>query len=220
MTIVWKPIVILAVSGALAACGPQPTRPVDIGSADIEGLQQVQSRHSSAAFVRPGVDFSRYDGVIVNDVQLAFRTPDRSQNEFPVNREDKSRFSDYLKEQFLTEFTSLQNIKMVEEPGPKVLDLHVRVQDIVATIPGRRVGAMGRASFALEAVAEVTLVLELRDSESEEVLVRVFDQRAVEGVAMFQNDEPVARWPDIEKLCQRWAARAREGLDRLVTGSY
>jgi hypothetical protein len=220
MTIVLKPIVILAVSGALVACGPQPTRPVDTGSADIEGLQQVQARHATAAFLRPGVDFSHYDGVIVNDVQLAFRTPDRSQNQFPVDQESKARFSDYLKAQFLNEFNSLQNIQMVEAPGPNVLDLHVRVQDILATIPGRRVGAMGRASFALEAVAEVTLVLELRDSESEEVLVRVFDQRAVEGVAMFQNHEPVARWPDIEVLCQRWAARARDGLDRLVTGSY
>ena len=121
---------------------------------------------------------------------------------------------------FVTEFANLQNIEVVEQPGPTVLDLHVRVQDITATLPGRRVGDVGRATFALEAIGEVTLVIELRDSESEEVLVRVFDQRAVEGVAMFQDNQTVSRWPDIEQLCQQWALRVREGLDVLVGGDY
>ena len=201
-------------------CAPQPTQPMDKTSFDFEGLEQVPSQHFTAVFGRLGTDFTNYDGVIVNDVQLAFRTPDRSKNQFPVNTESKDRFKDFLKQQFVDEFENLENIQMVDAPGPTVLDLHVRVQDILATIPGRRVGAAGRATFALEALGEITLVIELRDSESEEVLVRVFDQRALEGVAMFQDDKPVTRWPDIEEICKQWARRIREGLDVLVGGEY
>jgi hypothetical protein len=204
----------------MSGCGPQPARPTEINSADIEGLQQARTTAFSAAFMRPGVDFTIYRGVIVNDVQLAFRTPDRAQNQFPLSQEQKDQFRDYLTQQFMLEFAELQNIKLVAEAGPDVLDLYVRVQDIFATVPGRQVGSMGRAAFALEAVAEATLVIELRDSESEEVLVRVFDQRAIEGVAMFQNNETITRWQDAERLLQRWASRTREGLDRLVSGEY
>ena len=205
---------------AVVGCAPQPTRPLDKTSFDFEGLEQIPTRNFTAGFGRPDTDFTNYAGVIVNDVQLAFRTPDRSQNQFPLNTENKDRFSAFLKDQFIAEFADLQNIRLVDTPGPTVIDLHVRVQDILATIPGQRVGAIGRATFALEAIGEVTLVIELRDSESEEVLVRVFDQQALEGVAMFQDDRPVARWPDIEQLCRQWARRVREGLDVLVSGNY
>jgi len=211
---------LLLVAGLLSACGPQPTKPIDKSSFDFEGLQQVPTRNFTAAFGRPGADFTVYDGVIVNDVQLAFRTPDRSKNQFAVDEEQKTRFRDVLEQSFVTEFANLRNIKVVDEPGPNVLDLHVRVQDITATLPGRQVGAMGRAAFALEAVAEATLVIELHDSQSEEVLVRVFDQRAVEGAAMFQDGETVSRWQEVEQLCERWALRVREGLDVLVSGDY
>jgi hypothetical protein len=193
---------------------------MDKTSFDFEGLEQIPSQHFTAVFGRLGTDFTHYNGVILNDVELAFRTPDRSKNQFPVNADGKDRFRNFLKQQFATEFENLQNIERVEAPGPTVLDLHVRVQDILATIPGRRVGAAGRATFALEAIGEITLVIELRDSESEEVLVRVFDQRALEGVAMFEDDKPVTTWPDIEQLCQQWALRVREGLDVLVGGEY
>ncbi len=205
---------------AMSGCAPQPTQPMDKTSFDFEGLEQVPSQHFTAVFGRLGTDFTHYDGVVVNNVELAFRTPDRSENQFPVNADSKERFRDFLRQQFVTEFENLQNIEVVQAPGPTVLDLHVRVQDILATIPGRRVGATGRATFALEAIGEITLVIELRDSESEEVLVRVFDQRALEGVAMFQDDKPVTRWPDIEEICKQWARRVREGLDVLVGGEY
>ena len=205
---------------ALAGCAPQPTRPLDKTSFDFEGLEQLPTRDFTAGFGRLGTDFTIYDGVIINDVQLAFRTPDRSKNQFAVNEENKDRFSEFLKGQFVSEFSNLQNIRLVDKPGPTVLDLHVRVQDILATIPGRRVGGTGRATFALEALGEIILVIELRDSESEEVLVRVFDQRALEGVAMFKDDKPVTKWPDIEQLCAQWALRVREGLDVLVSGEY
>jgi len=209
---------LFLVAGLLSACGPQPTQPVDKSSFDFEGLRQVETTNFTAGFSRPGVDFTIYEGVIINDVRLAFRTPDRSQNQFALDEEQKTRFRDVLEQSFVAEFANLQNIEVVEEPGPNVLDLHVRVQDITATLPGRRVGAMGRAAFALEAIAEATLVIELHDSQSEEVLVRVFDQRAVEGAAMFQDSETVSRWQDVERLCELWALRVREGLDVLVSG--
>ena len=205
---------------ALSACAPQATQPITGTDVDAEGLQTVKSRYFSTALARPGVDFSHYRGVIVSGVELAFRTPDRAKSQFPLDESQKARFRGLLEQQFSTELAGLENVELVTEAGADVLDLHIRVQDILATVPPRTVGDIGRASFALEALGEATLVIELRDSQSEEVLVRVFDQRAVEGVGMLQGDQAVTRWEDVESLCKHWAATVRERLDVLVSGDY
>ena len=216
----WKLIVFLAMTGSMVACGPQPTQPLPKGEVNIEGLQAVTARNFEAAFVRPGVDFSKYNKLLVNELELAFRTPDRLQNQFPLGEDQKTRFRAAMAVAFGEELGQLQNLEIVTEPGPDVLDLNVRVQDIVASSPGRRVGAVGRASFAIETVGEMTLVIELRDAESEEVLIRAFDRRAVEGAAMLSGDNVISTWEGVERLVARWASRVREGLDVLVSGDY
>lgn len=70
--------------------------------------------------------------------------------------------------------------------------------------------------FALRAVGEATLILELRDSQSEQILARGVDTRAVQGAALGQDGGMVTRWEDVEKLCARWASMARSHLDALV----
>lgn len=212
--------IICALGTLLGACGPQPTQPLPTGDVNVEGLREVSAKNFESAFVRPGLDFSLYNKLMVNELELAFRTPDRSQNQFPLGEDQKTRFRAEMAVAFGKELGQLQNLELVTEPGPDVLDLNVRVQDIVAGTPGTRVGAMGRASFALETVGQMTLVLELRDSESEEVLVRVFDRRAIEGAAMLSGDNVISTWEGVERLVARWASRARGGLDALVSGDY
>jgi hypothetical protein len=211
---------LVLVAAAASACGPQPTQPKPTGEVNIEGLQQVSARNFEAAFVRPGVTFANYGKLMVDELELAFRTPDREQNQFPLGEDQKTRFRAAMATAFGEELGKLGAVQIVNEPGPDVLALHVRVQDIVARAPGRRVGAGGRAGFALETVGEMTLVLELRDSQSDEVLVRVFDRQAVEGAAMVSGDSVVSSWEGVERLVGRWASRAREGLDRLLGGDY
>jgi hypothetical protein len=211
---------LVLVAAAASACGPQPTQPKPTGEINIEGLQQVPARNFEAAFVRPGVTFADYSKLMVDELELAFRTPDREQNQFPLGEDQKTRFRAAMATAFGEELGKLENVEVVTEPGPDVLALHVRVQDIVARAPGRRVGAAGRAGFALETVGEMTLVMELRDSQSDEVLIRVFDRQALEGAAMVSGDSMVSTWEGVERLVGRWASRASEGLDRLLGGDY
>ncbi len=215
-----RPGVFVLVAIATSACGPQPTQPKPTDAVNIEGLQQVSSRNFEAAFVRPDVRFGDYRKLRVDELELAFRTPDRAENQFPLSEDQKTRFRAAMATAFGEELGKLQNVEVVTEPGPDVLGLHVRVQDIVARAPGRRVGSGGRVGFALETVGELTLVLELRDSESNEVLVRVFDRQAVEGAAMVSGDGVVSTWQGVERLVGRWASRSREGLESLLGGDY
>jgi hypothetical protein len=211
---------LVLVAAAMGACAPQPTQLQPTGEVDVEGLQRVSARNFEAAYIRPGVTFADYAKLMVEELELAFRTPDREQNQFTLGEDQKTRFRAGMATAFGEELGKLEAADVVTEPGPDVLALRVRVQDIVARAPGRRVGGGGRAGFALETVGEMTLVLELKDSQSDEVLVRVFDRQAAEGAAMVSGEGVVSTWEGVDRIVAAWAARARDGLERLLGGDY
>jgi len=199
---------------ALSVLGCAAPRPVAISSTvNYEGLAEVSRPYFDVAQVRPETVFSEYDGVIVSAPELAFRTPDRSQEQFPLDENQKQRFQAALAEAFSLEFSNLQNLDLRDQPGQSVLELTVRVENITATVPSGQGPQLG---FALTAVGEATLILELRDSESGQILARGVDTRAVEGAALGQGGGMVTRWEDVEKLCARWASMARSRLDALI----
>ena len=211
-------IAVGSISVALCACAPLPTQPTGQVNVYYEGLEQVDSRGFDVAFVRPGTEFRAYTGLLVDEPELAFRTPDRTKQQFPLTKDQKNRFRDLLAQKFRTELAMSKQLKLVEEAGPDVLRLRVRVQDILASLPPRSIGNVGLAGFVLEAIGEATIVLELRDSQSEEILARAADTRAIEGAAILQKGGPLTSWSEVETLCERWASTVRKRLDRLVEG--
>ncbi len=175
-------------------------------------------RSLDRAQVRPDVVFSVYTGVMLDDVEVAFRTPDRSERQFPLDDEQKTNFQECLSQAYLSELVALRNLELVSEPGPDILTMSIRVQDVTATAAPRSVAGAGRAAMALQAVGEATLVIELFDSQSGEILARGVDTKAIEGAAMAQDGGLVSRWEDVDKLCARWASTTRQRLESLIDG--
>ena len=95
----------------------------------------------------------------------------------------RAHFQSVMAQHFQDELATLENLKLVKEPGPEFLRLRVRVQDISARVRPQTGRAGGWANVILGAVGEATLILELHDSESDEILARGVDTRAVEGAA-------------------------------------
>lgn len=211
-----RAVIAIALAAFLSGCATTTSDPVAL-ELDFEGLQQIKSRHFDVAKIRPGVNFDAYTGLMVDEPELAFRTPDRSQHEFALSDEQKGKFLNMLASQFQSQLAQSQRLTLVEAAGPGVLSLSIRVQDVNATIPPNSGGRVGRAGVFLTAAGEATLVLEVRDSQSNEVLARAAEVRAVEGAAMLQKGGgAVTSWTDVDKLCEQWAITARERLDVLI----
>ena len=205
---------LCVLSLVLSTLGCAAQGPVAISSTvNYEGLAEVSKPYFDVAQVRPEIVFSGYDGVIVRAPELAFRTPDRSQKQFPLDANQKQRFQAALAEAFSLEFSNLQNLDLRDQPGQSVLELTVRVENITATVPSGQGPQLG---FALTAVGEATLILEVHDSQSGQILARGVDTRAVQGAALGEGGGMVTRWEDVEKLCARWASMARSRLDALI----
>jgi hypothetical protein len=211
----------LVLAMLVGACAPQPGIPVTVPATDLDGLESVSSKYFGAAFIRPGADFSRYQEILVGGSELAFKTPDRTKQQFPLSAEQKDRFRTLLDAQFAEKLADLNNLRLTDAVGPDALAVQVRVQDILATVPPQAVGKSGWGSLSLRALGEATLVIELSDSESGEILARVYDRQAIEGVAVAQNQAaPITRWEDVEALCKKWASTVRDRLDVLVGRKY
>ena len=207
-------LAMLAMTLVLVGCSLPPTVNEASVYADYEGLRQVNARRFDAAFVKSNVPFESYTGVILEAPVLAFRTPDRSKQQFPLTGDQKNEFHDLLAEKLMNEFSRDGKLPLVEHSGPETLRLHIRVIDITATV---QPGGKSFWGLTLDAVGQATLVLELFDSESNELLARAFDQRAVEGAAILKGSDALTAWEDLERLCALWARKARVGLDNLVS---
>lgn len=206
------------VLAAISVVAGVPTQSRADGALNYEGLADVNVRSLDRAQVRPDVVFSVYTGVMLDDVEVAFRTPDRSERQFPLDDEQKTNFQECLSQAYLSELVALRNLELVSEPGRDILQLSIRVQDVTATAQPRSVAGAGRAAMALQAVGEATLVIELFDSQSGEILARGVDTKAIEGAAMAQDGGLVSRWEDVDKLCARWASTTRQRLESLIGG--
>jgi hypothetical protein len=209
---------ILASLVVLTACAAPNSNVVTEESAAInaDGLARVGSRLLDVAEVRPGTNFNRFSGLFLSPPELTFRTPDRSKQEYALTEDQQARFRDLVASAFESEFSKLRSMRLVDERGAGVLELSVRVQDIVAKVSPTSLSSVGRGAAFLEASGAASLVIELVDSESSELLARGVDTSSVGGAAMRQGSEMVTRWQEVQKLSERWAAAARNGVDSLI----
>jgi hypothetical protein len=139
----------------------------------------------------------------------------RNESQFPVKEENKERLSKELKTAFETELGKLERYELVSAPGPDVLLLVGTIIDVVSNIPPDIESArFGRGGVYLTSIGEATLVMELRDSESGEILARVADRRAAESPFAFEVNS-VTAWTEVRRLGSYWASLLRRRLEEI-----
>ena len=211
--------VAFVLASVLTACqaAPPEVSVADTQEVNYEGLQTVPSRRFNVAQVRPDTDFGQYSRLVLRTPELAYRTPDRSRGEFPLNQAQKDRFRDLLVASFEKEFARLKRLEVTDADGPETLALSVRVQDIAVSAEAGPAGRVGRAAAMLETTANAVIVIELSDSQSNETLARAVDAGAASGGALRTPEgELRSRFEASERVVEQWAAKARAGLENLL----
>ena len=213
-------IVALALFVSLFGCESTPVNAPapSVAETNFEGLATVRSRAFDTAQIRPGTDFRAYSRVKLGKPELAYRATDRSGGDFPLTEEQKNRFHESLVSAFDNEFANLRGVEIVDVAGPATLTLEIRVEDIVVSVAPSAVGRAGRAAALLEASGEAIIVIELRDSQSNAILARGVDAASAKGGALRTPDKELkTRFESADKLVTTWAAKARNGLENLLS---
>ena len=112
----------------------------------------------------------------------------------------------------MEELQKSDRFRIVDEPGPNTLIVAGGLLDVTSQVPPTRVGSSSR--IYLSSIGDATLVLEIRDSETNRILARSIDRRAAEPIgSSFQTSNSVSDTAEIRRLIRYWATGLREALD-------
>ncbi|MFL2545922.1 MAG: DUF3313 family protein [Candidatus Rariloculaceae bacterium] len=136
----------------------------------------------------------------------------RTATQFEVDVANRERFESEVGEVFRDELSKIENWEYVTEPGPDVLILVGYMVDIVSSVP---LNMVGRNDVYITRVGEATLVLELRDSMSQQVLARSADRRGADP-SWPTVANTVTSLAEVRRLSRTWARTLVNRLDELA----
>lgn len=188
-----------------------------------DGLHRVDKTVMDAAWVKPDLDLRSYTKLMLVGTDFTYRAvddegkryiPGRSDDsEFYISPENRARIEREMREAFLGALKDLERYEIVTEPGPGVLMLIGGVYDIVSSVPPVN-SCVGRCEVYLTDVGAATLALELRDSMSQEILLRAADRRAAEAAGWPINANAVTVWSEVRRLASSWGHRVVTALEK------
>jgi hypothetical protein len=183
----------------------------------FDGLYPVsRGNRMQRVWVKPDLDLEAYTKILPHGEGVSFRdVPDRgrsrSANEFPVDQRMQEQLPEMARDIFREELGRSERYEITDEPGPDVLMIRGTLIDVVSFVPPDTVG---RRRVLLRSIGEATLVLELRDSESGEVLARAADRRGGDrggtGVEIRQRADARS---EVRRVLRDWARQLRRRLD-------
>ena len=188
----------------------------------FDGLVRIDHSRFAAAWVDPDIDLRQYNKIIPGGAEFEFRNAQRisataarrsNESEFWISESNRQRLIDTVTEVFAEELRNSENFTIAAEPGPDTLVIIGGLHDIVSQVPPQDVG---RSEVWLSSLGEATLVIELRDSLSNEVIYRAVERRAIErpGNQMVRANTATT-WAEVRRWARRWAVSLREGLDSI-----
>lgn len=212
------------VAVAVLGCASEPTLDTSPDAVlSFDGLAPVKGGRMDAAWAKPGFDIEPYSKVMLKGVGVEYRPGgetgrtyySKSQGgHFEVTPEQKERFETIMGEAFREEMAKGKNFEIVDEPGPDVLLIVGGLLDVVSYIPPEPVGS---GNIYLSRVGEATLVLEIRDSTTNAMIIRAIDRRAAEdSTGGFSQSNRVTNTAEFRRVAIAWARILREGLDRFM----
>jgi hypothetical protein len=203
---------------ALVASGCTTTQR---GPSEWDGLVRQTSTRFDAVFVKPDAEIPAYRNLLLKPADVRFAAswdPNRGGRSMrrsldaadmaAIQADLATMFHDIFRE----ELTS-GGFQFVTEAGPDTLTIIPAIVDLYITAPD--VPTAGRSRTYTANTGRMTLVLELRDSTTGEILARVVDSRSGRNTGMMTITNRVTNTADARRAIRIWAQASRSGLESL-----
>lgn len=209
----------------LAACAGNTPAPVS-----HDGLVAVDTDRFKAVYAKTDVELEAYSQFAVADCAVAFRANWlRDQNRGQISPRDRvsekdmdeirASLGDLCREQFMEALTAEPSYRLVEPDDrdaatlvlvPRIIDLDVVAPDVQS--------ATRSYTFTTES-GSMTLVLEVLDGSSGEVLYRVVDRRKGSSSVRLEWSNRITNMANARRVLKAWGRQLREGLDQAMAHS-
>jgi hypothetical protein len=218
-----KKVIASAAAALVVGCSGQPT--VQTGpdaETTFDGLVRIDNSRFANAWIDPDIDLTQYSKIMPGGAEFQFRNVQKmsatqarrsNENEFWISDSQRQRLIEVVSGVFEEELQRSEHFTIVDEPGQDTLIIVGAIHDIVSRVPPAHIG---RGEIWLSSLGEGTLVIELADSLSGEVIYRAVDRRAAENVgSQMIRANSASTWGEVRRWARRWATRLREGLDSI-----
>jgi hypothetical protein len=219
---------LLAALGLLLVFSGRAFAAVQAPDTTPDGLARVKKAQADMVYRRPGVSFAGYTKILLVEPTIAFRkdwqlnikfqTPTR-----PVTSDDMQKMivkgKGLLIEEFAAELTKA-GYTLATGVGPDVLAVKPMIYDLDIYAPEPDDVNQSWAKIYTHGVGEATLVVELFDSVSGQVLARAYDQKSSEDnhSTWLVPRNQVSNIADARRAFSEWAKMLAEGLNRAKAG--
>lgn len=200
----------------LAACEVTPTQPLPETTED--GLSLAVIKGIDVVYVRPGASLERYKRVLLDPVDVAFSKnwdPERIGSRTKLTereREDlRSKLAQLFDRTFREELETKGGYTVVDQAAPDVLRVTATLAEVYLNAPD--VMTPGRTRTYVMNAGRMTLVAELRDSETGVLLARIADEREAREDGFLRLSSSVENSAEARAMITHWARILRARLD-------
>jgi|PlaIllAssembly_1097288.scaffolds.fasta_scaffold04220_2 hypothetical protein len=211
------PLLLLLGAATLSGCASSRSAL----PAEWDGLVLQPGTRLGAVFVKPDAEIASYTSVMLDPVEVSFARnwdPNRGGRSLAgrLNASDvtamKAGLADMFRETFRAELER-GGYKLVDEVGPDTLRVTAAIVDLFVSAPNAP--APGRTRTYTANTGRMTLVAELRDSVTGEILARVVDAQSGRSTGTWMATSSVTNNADARRAIGIWASALRQGMDGL-----
>ena len=188
-----------------------------------DGLQKISVKGLDLAYARPGASLSSYKRVKIDPVEVEFDKswdPTRTGSRIKLSSEEREKIkagvAKIVEEEFAKAVQKGGTYQIASESAPDVLRVKASILNLYVNAPSGAAGAgAGRSRTYVASAGRMTLLAELADETSGQVLARVADRREANGsgrnmeLADRSLNDDTAR-----KVASDWAQILRKALDK------
>ena len=213
-------VCLLALSVALTSSFAATKADVD-AAMSRDGLQKISVKGLDLAYARPGATLAAYKRVKLDPVDVEFdkswdpaKTGSRVRLSSEEREKIKASVAKIVEEEFAKALQKGGAYQIVSDSAPDVLRVKASILNLYVNAPSG--GGAGRSRTYISSAGQMTLMAELADAATGQVLARVADRREANGNG--------ARWMELadrrvneyaaREVASAWADILRKALDK------
>jgi len=187
----------------IAGCASVPNYSPTGFLSDYARMQQSPNRESVYYYLNGEADLSAYSKVIIDPIVVFMHSDSQGAG---LNAEELTRLTNSFRDAMVDAFKG--NYKIVKEASPDTLRFRIALTGVVASKPAYNI--LWATALSGIGVGGASMELEWLDSNSEEVLLSVYDVRKGKR---YDKLSGLTKWKHTENVFKEWARRAKEFLD-------
>ncbi len=179
-------------------------------------------------WVHPDADFTQYNKLYLWEAQFEYRDVGPAQRtrstmmstrkrEFGISDADREKFEEVVSEAFVKGVQRAKKFELVNDVGPNTIIMRGAAIDIISKVPPEMIGP---SEIYLASIGEATLVMELLDAETGDVLAVVAERRQMGSPGgldlMSMPTNSVSVISDVRRWAQRAGSKLGSELDKAI----